>query len=79
MIALQKHGIVEDKKPLMFIECKYNETNVSSQFRFLKKKYPQVSSYQLTYNSKKDFINQDGVRICDAYKIINEILKELEG
>lgn len=70
--------VVEDKKPIVFIECKLNDTAVSSQFRYLKQKYIEVPSYQLTCNSKKDFTTQDGIRVCDGYKVLNEILTLIE-
>ncbi len=69
--------VVEDRKPLLFIECKYNETTVSPHLKYLKKKFPQVNSYQLTYNSKKDFLSQDRIRVCDAFRILPKILSEL--
>ena len=69
--------VVEDQKPVLFIECKLSDTTISSNLKYLKKKFPAVESYQLTYNSKKDFLSQDGIRVCDAYKVINEILLKI--
>jgi predicted AAA+ superfamily ATPase len=69
--------VVEDRQPILFIECKINDTSVSSNLKYLKKKFPNVKSYQLTYNSKKDFISPEGIRVCDAYKVIQEILDQL--
>ena len=65
--------VIEDKKPILFIECKLSDTSVSPHLKFLKKKFPDVKSYQLTYHSKKDFLSQDGIRVCDAYKALPEI------
>jgi predicted AAA+ superfamily ATPase len=69
--------VVEEKKPLCFIECKYNDSTVSDHLKYLKKKFPNVKSYQLTYNTKKDFLTQDGIRVCDAHKILSEILNTI--
>lgn len=69
--------VVEDRKPLLFVECKSNDTTVSPHLMYLKKKFPQVSSFQLTYNSKKDFVSQDGIRVCDAFRVLPQILSEL--
>jgi predicted AAA+ superfamily ATPase len=66
--------VVEDRRPLLFVECKYSETTVSPHLRYLKRKFPDVPAYQLTYNAKKDFESQDGIRVCDAHKVLNEIL-----
>jgi predicted AAA+ superfamily ATPase len=69
--------ITENKKPLLFIECKLNDTSISKHLKYLKKKFPEVPAYQLTYNSKKDFVSDDGIRVCDAYKILNELLLQI--
>lgn len=69
--------VTEDRKPKLFIDCKYNDTQVSTHLKYLKKKFPDVKAYQLTYCSKKDFLSQDGIRVCDAYKILKEILLDL--
>lgn len=69
--------IIEDKKPKVFIECKYSETQVSPNLKYLKKKFPDSKFYQLTYRSGKDFLSQEGIRVSDAYKIITEILNNI--
>ncbi len=66
--------VTEDNLPVLFIETKFADTTISPHLKFLKKKFPDVKSYQLTYNSKKDFISQDGIRVIDAYKGLKEIL-----
>lgn len=69
--------VVENQKPILFIECKLSETTISPHLKYLKKKFSNVDSYQLTYNSKKDFVSEDGIRVCDAYKVITEILDKI--
>ena len=70
--------ITEDNKPVLFIECKFSETQVSPHLKYLKKKFPDVKSYQLTYRSNKDFLSAEGIRVVDAYRVMAEILQELE-
>lgn len=69
--------VTEDNLPVLFIETKFVDTTISPHLKFLKKKFPEVRSYQLTYNSKKDFISQDGIRAVDAYKGLKEILSSI--
>lgn len=68
---------VEEGKPLLFIECKWDSHEVTSHLKYLKAKFPNVPSYQLTFNSKKDFANENGIRVADAYKVIDELLNIL--
>jgi hypothetical protein len=65
--------LTEDQKPLVFIECKYFDTTIAPSLSYLKRKFPEVPAFQLTYNSKKDFQSSEGIRVMDAYKGIAEI------
>ena len=47
------------------------------ELKYLKKKFPQINSYQLTYNAKKNFVSQENIRVCDAFKILPELLSKL--
>lgn len=67
--------ITEDQKPLVFIECKVNETQVSPHLKYLKNKFPSAPAYQLTYNAKKDFQTAEGIRVVDAHKGLREIFE----
>lgn len=69
--------VVEDRLPILFIECKLSDTSVSPHLKYLKKKFPEVKAYQLTYHSKKDFVSQDQIRVCDAFRVLPQILSEL--
>lgn len=69
--------VTEDNSPILFLECKMHDHNISPHLKYLKAKFPQVSSYQLTYQSQKDFKSPEGIRVVDAYKVINQILNEI--
>lgn len=69
--------VTENKMPVLFVECKMSETVISPHLKYLKTKFPSIPTYQLTYNSKKDFQSAEGIRVVDAYKVINQILKSI--
>lgn len=68
--------VTEDQKPIVFIECKLSETNISPHLKYLKNKFPLVPTYQLTYNTKKDFKTAESIRVVDAYKGLHEIFEK---
>lgn len=70
--------VIEDNKPILFIECKNDSHQVSSHLKYLKNKFPHVPAFHLTYNSKKDFVTPDKIRLSDAYKVQAE-LKQILG
>lgn len=71
--------ITEDSRPLLFVECKFTDTTVSTHLRYLKHKFPQVPAYQLTFQSKKDFVTPEGIRVADAHIGLKEIFSLLKG
>jgi predicted AAA+ superfamily ATPase len=68
--------VIENRLPILMIECKFADTQISPSLKYFKSKFPNVPAFQLTHNSKKDFKSAEGIRVVDAYKIINE-LKEI--
>lgn len=67
--------VVENNKPILFIECKYSDPSITSHMKYLKHKFPLVPCYQLTFESKKDFVSTDGIRVVDAHKGLKEIFE----
>jgi len=66
--------VTEDRAPILFIECKWSDSPVSPHLNYLKAKFKNVPSYQLTYNGKKDFKTPEGIRVVNAHKVLNELL-----
>lgn len=69
--------LTENKIPILFVECKMHNHQVSPHLKYLTSKFPKVPAYQLTYNSKKDYQTPEGIRVVDAYRVLNEILDQL--
>jgi hypothetical protein len=64
--------VLQEKKPVYFIEAKLKFKAVSPSLIYLKRKFPQVPTYQLSL-SENSFQNSDGVLISPA----SEFLKQL--
>jgi len=65
--------IEENKEPICFIEAKLSENSISPSLNYLKRKFPNIPAFQLVMNTKKDFVNQFGVRLGPANKLIATI------
>ena len=65
--------IVEDKKPIAFIECKLSEKAISPHLKYLKRKFPKTACYQILFDSIEDFIGDEGIRVGPAHKLLWEI------
>ncbi len=64
--------VTNKTKPVIFIECKLSDDAINPALIMLKKKFPQVPAYQISLRGKKDYMNDDGVRVCPANKLLSE-------
>lgn len=65
--------IVSRKKPMLFIECKWNDAAISPALKYLKLRFPECDAWQISAVGKKDYIGELGIRVCPA----GEFLKTL--
>lgn len=66
--------VVKDGKPILFVECKSSDTNVSTSLKYLKRKFPEVRAVQVMSESPDHFINKDGIEVISAIKFLNELV-----
>ncbi len=58
--------VTKRKAPILFVECKWNDDDVSPSLQYLKTKFPKTESWQLSAVGKKDFVSPQGIRVCPA-------------
>jgi uncharacterized protein len=58
--------VVSDKKPLMFIECKWNDAPISNALKYLKTRFPSCAAWQISAVGEKDYSGDLGIRVCPA-------------
>jgi predicted AAA+ superfamily ATPase len=66
--------IVENKKPKMFIEVKWNNSEISPSLRYLKAKFPEVESWQISAVNEKDYLSPEGIRVCPARRFLSNLV-----
>jgi uncharacterized protein len=67
------------RKPILFIEAKSSFQEVSPHLKFLKRKFPSVSAYQVHFRGHKDFVDGEGIRCGPALKLLPEIQQKLNS
>lgn len=65
--------VLENKKPIYLIECKWSDVDVESPLTYLKNKFPEAKAYQLYAEGTKDYVNNAGIRVCSAAKFLSEL------
>jgi predicted AAA+ superfamily ATPase len=64
--------LLENQKPVMFIETKLSDVDVTDSTRYLSSKHPGVATYQIYLKGKKDYVNKNGIRVMPALKFLLE-------
>ncbi len=66
--------VVENGKPVQFIECKLAGTDVHPALRYLKERFSLVACTQVVLETDKDIVTKEGIRVCPAHVFLKEFL-----
>jgi predicted AAA+ superfamily ATPase len=66
--------VAERGRPLRMIECKWSDSGVDRNLRYLKGKYPDCDAWQVSATGTKDFVSPDGIRVCPAPVLLSELI-----
>jgi predicted AAA+ superfamily ATPase len=63
-----------DKKPILAIETKYEDTTVSPALRYFKKRFPSCEALQLTAVKGREFKSADGIEVMWAPRYLGTLV-----
>ncbi len=63
-----------DKKPLLFVECKWNDDTLSPALKYLKTRFPDCNAWQISAIGKKDYIGELGIRVSPATTFLKDLI-----
>ncbi len=66
--------IIEDEKPVYFIECKKSDKNISRSLYYLKVRFPDVPAIQVLLEDDIDLVTKDDIRICSAHYFLSNFV-----
>ena len=66
--------ILEDERPIRFIECKTAQGRSTRGLFYLKSNYPEVQAVQIDTQTTTDTINRDGVRLVGVAQFLGELI-----
>jgi predicted AAA+ superfamily ATPase len=55
--------ITHNRIPVLFVECKQSDAQVSEHLVYLKRKFQKARAFQISLEGIKDYVNRDGVRV----------------
>jgi uncharacterized protein len=66
--------IVEDKKPLQCIECKWKDTDLNPALPYFKKRFPDCAAVQIVALSKSSYQTPEGIRVIPALEFLKTLV-----
>lgn len=66
--------ITENLIPILAVECKWSDSDISKSLIYFKKHFPQCNAYQISMKGEKDYLSKDGIRACPAVNFLSELI-----
>ncbi len=66
--------MVERRKPLVCVECKWDDTAVDKSLRYLKVRCPDCDAWQISARGSKDYIDRDGICVAPALTLLRTLV-----
>lgn len=62
--------VTEKAKPMLAIECKWDDTDISKSLKYFKARFPFCEAWQISAVGKKDYLSGEGIRISPALSFL---------
>ena len=65
---------VENGKPILLVECKSSNHDVSQALRYLKARFPATDAWQVAASGEEDFVTREGIRVAPALELLKTLV-----
>ena len=66
--------IVEGRRPVLCVECKWADPAVDKSLRYFKVRFPDCDAWQLSATGTKDYIDTHGIRVAPALTLLKTLV-----
>jgi len=66
--------VLEDDRPILFVECKSSDRDVDTSLRYLKARHPETDAWQVSAKGKADFVSAEGIRVAPALTLLRQLV-----
>lgn len=66
--------VVDGRKPLLLVECKWDDTEIDKGLRYLKNRFPDAAAWQLSAIGSKDYQTPEGIRVAPALALLTTLV-----
>lgn len=64
---------LERGKPVLFVECKSSDREVSPALKYLKARFPGTDAWQISATGQKDYVSREGIRVAPAIDLLSTL------
>ena len=65
--------VLEDRQPLMLVECKLVDRDIDRGLRYLKTRFPNADAYQIALSGQRDYVSLQGIRAMPALDFLRTL------
>ena len=66
--------VMEEGRPVHFIECKSSGKEAAPALRYLKKRFPDVEATQVLLDEDIDLVTKEGISLCAAHRFLDRFV-----
>lgn len=66
--------VVERRDPILMVECKWGDPDLSPGLRYLRARFPKVPAWQLLATDYKDYVSPEGIRVAPAASLLRDLV-----
>jgi predicted AAA+ superfamily ATPase len=66
--------VVEGRRPLLLVECKWADAEPDRSLRYLKARFPGAAAWQLSATGSKDYVTPQGIRVAPALTLLETLV-----
>ncbi len=66
--------VVENKRPLLAVECKWSDAEIAKGLNYFKAKFPSCEAWQISAIGKKDYVSPAGIRVVPAPEYLKKLI-----
>ncbi len=66
--------VVEGPRPILFVECKWNDVAVDRGIHYLHARFPKARAWQISAVGDKDYQTPEGIRVAPAVRLLSTLI-----
>jgi predicted AAA+ superfamily ATPase len=66
--------ITEGGKPMVLVECKSSDREISPALRYLKARFPAADAWQISAAGQQEYVSREGIRVAPALELLKTLV-----